>query len=201
MYGLRLRTERLELRLPTEDELVELAHVAEQGIHPADFMPFRVRWTDNVGKPGFLESFREFHLGLRRDWRPEAWYLELGVFLDGSIVGAQNINAHEFAERRRVVSGSWLGERFQGKGYGTEMRAAVLTLAFDGLGAEAAVSGFVDGNVQSARVSEKLGYVVAGDEVREDGRHETKVRLDRAGWRGPHAELGGLQPCLPLFGL
>jgi RimJ/RimL family protein N-acetyltransferase len=163
-------------------------------------MPFRVPWTHGIGEPGFLDAFLAFHLGLRRDWRPGAWYLELGVFSEGRLVGAQNINARDFAHKREVESGSWLGRVHQGHGLGTEMRAAVLTLAFDGLGAEAAVSGFVDGNVGSARVSEKLGYKIAGDSTFPDGRHETTVRLERGDWRGPRAEIDGLEPCLPLFG-
>ena len=36
LAGIRLRTPRLELRLPSEDELVELFRVAEGGIHPPD---------------------------------------------------------------------------------------------------------------------------------------------------------------------
>ena len=34
LFGLRLRTEHLELRLPTDDELIELLDLARAGIHP-----------------------------------------------------------------------------------------------------------------------------------------------------------------------
>ena len=57
-----------------------------------------------------------------------------------------------------MKTGSWLGRSFQGRGIGTEMRAAVLELAFRGLGAATAESGALEGNAASARVSEKLGY-------------------------------------------
>jgi RimJ/RimL family protein N-acetyltransferase len=201
LFGLSLRTPRLQLRLPTEEELVDLAQVAERGIHPPDFMPFRVPWTRGIGRPGFVEGFLEFHRGLRRDWKPDAWYLELGVFSEAGIVGAQNINARDFAVRREVESGSWLGLEHQGRGLGTEMREAILTLAFDGLDAEAAASGFVEGNIQSARVSERLGYRITGESTLPDGRRETTVRLERGDWLGPRAEIDGLEPCLPLFGL
>ena len=40
LYGLRLRTPRLELRLWSHDELLELGRLAERGIHPPDEMPF-----------------------------------------------------------------------------------------------------------------------------------------------------------------
>jgi hypothetical protein len=46
LFGLRLRTPRLELRLPTDDELVELRELAHAGVHPPDEMPFAVAWTD-----------------------------------------------------------------------------------------------------------------------------------------------------------
>ena len=164
LFGLRVRTERLELRLPDERGARRaLVRVAEAGVHPPEEMPFQVAWTDGIGKPGFAEAFTGFHLGLREAWTPEAWSLDLGVFADGEPMGCQGIGAERFAETRRVVTGSWLGQRFQGRGYGTEMRAAVLELAFAGLGAQVAVSGHADGNTQSMRVSEKLGYEPSGE--------------------------------------
>ena len=36
---------------------------------------------------------------------------------------------------REVMTSSWLGVAHQGQGYGTEARTALLTLAFDHLGA------------------------------------------------------------------
>jgi hypothetical protein len=35
LWEIRLRTPRLELRLPTDDKLLELYRVAEAGIHPS----------------------------------------------------------------------------------------------------------------------------------------------------------------------
>jgi RimJ/RimL family protein N-acetyltransferase len=64
-----------------------------------------------------------------------------------------------------VETGSWLGRDFQGRGLGTEMRAAVLTLAFEHLGARVARSGAIAGNPQSLGVSRKLGYSVAGSRM------------------------------------
>ena len=37
--------------------LVELRAVAYAGIHPPEFMPFRVPWTEGIGSDGFVESF------------------------------------------------------------------------------------------------------------------------------------------------
>lgn len=51
-----------------------------------------------------------------------------------------------------------LGQHYQGHGIGTEMRAAVLHLAFAGLNTESAVSGALVDKPASAGVSRKLGY-------------------------------------------
>jgi RimJ/RimL family protein N-acetyltransferase len=174
--------------------------VALGGIHPPEFMPFTVAWTDD---PELLE-FRTYHEMRRREWRSEEWHLELGVFLEGEPVGVQAVESRDFAGTRTVGTGSWLGRRFQGRGVGTEMRTAALELAFRGLGAQVARSGAVDGNFASLRVSEKLGY-------REIGRGtvaprgvelpHTDLALRREDWRPPlDVEIEGLEPCLPLFG-
>jgi RimJ/RimL family protein N-acetyltransferase len=103
-----------------------------------------------------------------------------------------------------VVTGSWLGAAYQGHGYGTEMRAAVLELAFRGLSAEVAESGAMQGNVASTRVSEKLGYEPAGEGTRSPRGQpvpETLYRLRREAWRNPmRVELEALEPARPLFG-
>jgi RimJ/RimL family protein N-acetyltransferase len=202
-----LRTSRLELRCPDEEGLVALAGVAEAGIHPPDEMPFRVAWTDGAGKPGFLEAYLDYHHGLRRHWRPDHWGLALMASRSGEPIGSMFIGAERFAENRVVQTGSWLGLASQGLGYGTEMRAAVLELAFAGLGARTAVSGYVEGNVRSARVSEKLGYVVTcEDEVSPRGVpvRELVAELTVERWDACEhglVEITGLGGCLPLFGV
>jgi RimJ/RimL family protein N-acetyltransferase len=195
------------LRLPDDDEILELARVAEQGVHPPEFMPFRVAWTDNAGSPGFAEGFAAYHHGQREAWQPEHWWLELGVWAEGTVIGVQAVHGENFAITRTAETGSWLGQRFQGQGYGTEMRSAALDLLFTGLGARASTSGAIDGNIASTRVSEKLGYVPSrggfveprGVPIREHG-----FRLERDQWlprERPAVEITGLEPCLPLFGV
>jgi len=68
----------------------------------------------------------------RGSWSPTNWTLGLAVVAGGQPMGVQDVTARDFAVRKTVVTGSWLGRAYQGRGYGTEMRAAVLTLAFDG---------------------------------------------------------------------
>ena len=197
---IRLRTPRLELRLPTEEELVELFRVAEGGIHPPNEMPFYVPWTDDLR----LDAFLEFHRDAWSTWHPDKWTLNLIAFLDGRPIGSQGIGAESFAEKREVETGSWLGAQYQGQGLGTEQRAAVLELAFSGLGAAAAVSGSFVHNVKSQRVSERLGYRMTGTRTvvsRGEPVEHLDYRLDRGDWRCPlEVELSGLQRALPLFG-
>jgi RimJ/RimL family protein N-acetyltransferase len=200
LWDIRLRTPRLELRLPTEDELVELFRVAEGGIHPPEEMPFYVPWTDDLT----LDAFLEFHRGAWSAWQPERWSLNLIAFLDDRPIGSQGVEAADFAAKRAVETGSWLGAPHQGRGLGTEQRAAVLELAFEGLGAKAAVSGSFVHNVKSQRVSERLGYRRTGTrtvESRGEPVEHYDYRLERGDWvpTVPVA-LEGVEAARPLFG-
>ena len=202
LFCLRLRTPRLELRLPSHDELVHLRELARAGVHPSAEMPFAVAWTD---EPYSEEWVVAYHERQREAWRPDAWDLELGVWVSGELAGVQALFAKDYAASRAVGTGSWLGERFQRGGVGTEMRTAVLELAFRGLGAEVARSGAIEGNLASLRISEKLGYRIVGSGTVSPRRvavGHTDVELRREDWEPSDVvELEGVEPCLPLFGL
>lgn len=186
LYHLRLRTERLELRLPNEVEIAELCLIAKAGIHPPSEMPFGVAWSTKLS-PRFEREYIQWHWKQRADWTPEAWSLELAVFLGGRPIGSQSLAAREFATFRAVNTGSWLGRPDQGRGLGKEMRAAVLALAFDGLDAEAATTeAFLD-NPASAGVSRSLGYRPNGiGSIAPEGvaRETERFRMSRADWLG-----------------
>ena len=57
------------------------------------------------------------------------------MLVDGEVVAVQDLFAVAFPVTRVAPTGSWLRRRFQGRGIGTAMRAAVLHLAFEGLDA------------------------------------------------------------------
>lgn len=84
---IRLRTPRLVLRLPDDDEILDLVAVAAAGVHPPEQMPFRVPWTDGIGTPTFETDFAAYRRGRRESWSPGSWALEFGVFHEGRIVG------------------------------------------------------------------------------------------------------------------
>ncbi len=198
---LRLRTPRLELRLATIAELRALYRVAEAGIHDPGFMPFEVAWTDDLDE----ESFLVHHRDLLAAWQADDWTLNLIAFLDGFPVGSQSIAAERFAEQRAVVTGSWLGQSWQRRGLGTEMRAAVLTLAFDELAATEARSGAIDGNDASLVLSLRLGYERVGSHTvspRGAPVEHTDLALRRDRFASPvPVEVDGLERVRALFGV
>jgi RimJ/RimL family protein N-acetyltransferase len=124
-----------------------------------------------------------------RQISPQNWTIQFAVILDGTVVGAQDLGAQDFAHRRTVSSGSWLTKRAQGQGVGTEMRAGLLLFAFDVLGAEWAESSAAAWNTASLRVSFKLGYEPNGVTrvAPRPGRpvDEQRVRLTREGFSRP----------------
>jgi len=205
LAGLRLTTPRLELRMPTESDLAELADLAATGVHDPQAQPFAIPWTD--GSPADrARSTLQYHWLQRAGWQPAKWSLDLVVVENGTVVGTQGMSATDFAILREVGTGSWLGQAHQGRGIGTEMRAAVLHLAFAGLGARYATSGAFTDNAPSQAVSRKLGYVDDGMERRvRRGQAATvlRLRLDRATWQATGTvpvRISGLADCLAMFG-
>ncbi|MCS7483480.1 GNAT family N-acetyltransferase [Umezawaea endophytica] len=198
-----LRTPRLELRPDDDEGLLELAEQARRGVHPPDEMPFAYEWTDaapeDVGR-----NMLQFYWGVRARLAPANWELNFLVRLDGRVVGTQSLQAVDFGVLREVSSGSWIGMEHQGRGIGTEMRAAVLMFAFDHLDAVQARSAAATGNPKSRSVSEKLGYVEDGTSLTvrrgrstEDVRFlVTRDRLARPGWK---VDVTGLTACLDLL--
>lgn len=206
LFGLRIRSENLVLRLPTDHDLVPLLELAKAGIHPPDEMPFGVAWTDATGSE-FDTGFLQHHWKYRGSWRPEAWWLNLMVEWQGRPVGAQTISGDDFAIHRVVDSGSWLGREFQGRGFGKEMRSAVLAFAFDGLGARAATSSAFLDNAASNAVSRSLGYEENGRgslAPRGVARETQLFRITEEMWRSrprPPVEIEGLDACRAMFGI
>ena len=156
-----LRTPRLELRPDDDAGLLELVEEAYHGVHPPERMPFLVPWTDT--DPDDLgRRILQHHWSVRARLDARDWTIHFLVRRGGRVVGTQGLSGKDFAATREVSTGSWLGTRHQGQGLGTEMRAAVLQLAFDHLGARTARSGAFTDNAASLAVSRRLGY-------REDG--------------------------------
>ena len=192
MSGLTLRTPRLELRVEDDASVRELiAAVHESGIHPSSEMPFRVPWTR--ADPRHLgRGIAQYVWSNRAKASPDWWTLQFVVRAEGRVVGLQDVVGDRFGVRREVATGSYLVRRAQGRGYGTEMRAAVLAFAFDHLGALAARSEYVEGNPRSAAVSARLGYRDDGTATIDHGDArvtEYRVLLTREAFVRPGGEL------------
>ncbi|MEY2566039.1 MAG: hypothetical protein QOE35_568 [Actinomycetota bacterium] len=204
LFDLQIRTPRLELR-PIDDELaVELAGVVSSGIHDPDTMPFTVPWTD-LEPPRLQRNALQYWWHLRAEWKPDKWSLPMAVVSEGRAVGVQDLLAERFPTLRTVNTGSWLGRAHQGQGIGKEMRAAVLHLAFDGLGALMAYSGAYEDNAASLGVSRALGYEENGDVIavrRDESARLINLKLPRERWqRRGDITIENLEPCLGMFGI
>ena len=165
LFDLVVRTPRLEIRLPREDEFGALLAVDRRG----DPRPGHHALHDAVHRPALARArtgVRPVVVAPAGRWTAEKWNLTGAVFVDGQVVGVQDINAEHFATLRSVHTGSWLGLAHQGQGLGKEMRQAILHLAFAGLGAQEAHSGAFFDNAPSLATSRAVGYEPNGERSR-----------------------------------
>ena len=206
LFDLRIRTPRLELRVPTERLIDDIIDVALDGVHDPAMMPFEFAWTD-APREELPVNTLQFYWGQLAAVTVDDWHLGLAVLVDGQVVGVQGVGASRFPLRHEVSTGSWLGLRHHGQGIGTEMRSAVLHFAFEVLGAEYALSAAWRDNAASLAVSRKLGYRENGvtRKVRRGQVDEQiELRLSRSAWeqhRRDDIEVDGFERCRPTFGL
>jgi len=206
LFDLSVRTPRLELRYPDDDMCTRLAGAAGGDLFAGTGNQFRLDWTSDPSPERERRSL-QFYWRCRAELSPASWNLPLVVLVAGEPAGSQGLHADDFAHKRSIESGSWLAERFQGRGLAREMRLAMLHLAFDGLGATEALSGAFETNVRSLRVSQSLGYSDNGEQVMMRGDRPTRVlnfRMDSATFaalRRQDIVIENLAECLPLLGL
>lgn len=204
-YRLRVTTPRLQLRLPTDAELSQLAALAGEGVHHPSQRPFLTPWTEGSASDRAQTVLRG-HWGDLSEWAVTDWCLGLGVFtLDGEPRGMVSLRARDFPVVREVATSSWLGIPHQRQGFGTEARIGLLSLAFDHLGAEAAVTEVFPDNHASQGVSRKLGYQPDG--ISRDARGtevlvSDRLRLTRDRWLADAHEgvsVEGIDECRAMF--
>lgn len=128
-------------------------------------------------------------------WSPRSWRLDFAVEYQEAVVGIQSL-------------GSWLVPGHAVTVSALAMRTAVLGLAFDDLGALAAVTSARADSAASLGVSRHLGYQDNGVSLNASGdglvelRH---MRLTRAQWQvsGPGTGVGvrGVERCLSWSGM
>jgi len=141
-------------------------------------------------------------------WHPSGWRLGFVVAAAGQIVGFQELEGNDFPLLRTVDTSSFLIARARGRGYGKQMRRAVLALAFGPLQAQAAITSAWHDNHASLGVSRALGYRPNGESLHaRDDRADVMVhmRLTGADWLasggGDDIQISGFEACRFLFGL
>jgi RimJ/RimL family protein N-acetyltransferase len=205
LFGLRLRCRSVGLRAVREDDLAELA-----AIRPDDYehKPHAEMFAGlDPGQNHRRLSYQEYWRAMGT-WSPSSWCLDLAVEVDGALVGVQSLEADGFPVLRSVDSGSWLIPRVRGQGHGVAMRMAALGLAFDHLGAVAAITSATTGNGASIGVSRRIGYQPNGVSLNDSGHgviELTHLRLAAEDWQrsrlGREVTVTGFEPCRPWFGL
>jgi RimJ/RimL family protein N-acetyltransferase len=205
-FNLVVRTPLLELRYADDALLEELTHVAHDVMSPGT-RPFDGDATFYDPTPAGRLRWLAGQWGARARTSHSWWVLVFAVVVDGHAVGTQEITGAEIRALRTVNSFSWLTRAYQGRGFGREMRAAALHLAFEGLGAERAESDAFEDNAASIGVSRALGYRPTGEQwaLRQGERARLlRFALTRERWekrRRDDVLISGLEPCLPLLGL
>ncbi|GAA4239806.1 GNAT family protein [Actinomadura meridiana] len=203
---LTITTPDLVLRVPDDQLLDKLAHLAGQGVHPPEMTVFAQPWTTGTPEEVARNVLRN-HWWARADWRGDNWRLHLtAVNRDGHVVGQQNLSARDFATTREARTGFWVGRRHHNRGYGTQMRAAALHLAF-ALGAERVISTAFAHNGPSRAISAKFGSVPNGiRRIAVDGQlihvHEFVITRDQSAAQvQPGISVQGLDACRTMFDL
>jgi RimJ/RimL family protein N-acetyltransferase len=175
-------------------------------VHRRQERPFLTPWTD--GSPADrARSVLQGHWARLGGWSVAQWQLGLGVFRHGDPLGVVWLRARDFLVVREVTTSAWLGLDHQRRGYGTEARTGLLTLAFDHLDATAARTEVFRDNHSSQGVSRKLGYQPDGISVDARGTEAVvsdRLRLTRDTWTQqdrPAVTVDGLPACRPMLGL
>jgi len=154
--------------------------------------------------PLFDLRLRTANLELRLPTQDEALALTAEAPADLETDPSWPAVGERFSRLRTVDTSSWLVQELRGRGLGQEMRAAVLGLAFDHLGADFAVSSAWASNGSSLGVSFALGYENNGWVLHEHHDRTDRMQrvvLGRDQWdssRWP-VSIENLAPCLPWF--
>lgn len=204
----RIITPRVELRGATDDNLALLAPAVHAGKADDDPAPYDDPfWAYEKDPDERVRKWLQSIWRSRGTVRPDRWRLHFVTFVDDKPVGMQDLIGNEFADFGTVESFSWLSADARQFGIGTEMRSAVLHLAFDGLGAAEAHSEANIDNAGSNGVSQRLGYVRNGTAwALCDGKPVLgqKWKLERERWaptRRDNIEMQGVRECAVALGL
>ena len=186
-FGLTLTTPRLTIRPILDDDIPAAVDAARSGIHEPGKSPFSMPWAE-MPADELAPNMAQWYWRCRGNFTKESWTLLLAAWRDDEFLGVQDLGAKNFKTLKTVSTGSWLKQSVQGQGFGKEMRAAVVSYAFDYLGAEVAESDAAVWNRKSLGVSTSLGYEPNGifrDVWGEKVEEVQRVRLTPTTFKRP----------------
>ena len=160
-FGLTLTTPRLTIRPILDEDIPAAVAAARSGVHEPGKSPFSTPWAE-LPDGELAPHMAQWYWRCRANFAKDSWTLLLAVWQDDEFLGVQDLGAKNFKTLKTVSTGSWLKQSAQGRGIGKEMRAAVVSYAFDYLQAEVAESEAASWNKQSLGVSLSLGYELNG---------------------------------------
>lgn len=192
LHQLVLTTPDLVLRGMTETDALDLAQV----------VPVDLEHDPALAHVSPAADVLQAYWRHNGHWSASDWVICFTVLHHGRPIGLQALEGKDFAVRRTVDTHSWLVADARGRGLGKQMRAAVLSLAFEHLRAAYAITEAWDDNAASLGVSRSLGYTDNGVDVHPGPRLMQRLVLPRTAWSSPVAVgVAGLPACLPLLGL
>ena len=125
------------------------------------------RWLLKMPYPYRMKDAREWIRHTKEySWkRPiEDYVFGIGLKPEHNIIGA--IGIHHIDRNQGIGEvGYWLGERYHGKGYGSEFLKAVVDFAFNRIKLRRLEAGVFDGNPASGRLLEKVGFAHEGKKL------------------------------------
>ncbi len=203
LFDLRLQCRGVSLRAVREADLAHLAAIQPSDYEhdPAAEMLAGLSHDQNRRRLVYQGYWRSVGT-----WSVRSWTLDMVVERDSCVVGVQSLEAENFPRLRTVDSGSWLIEPVRGQGVGIAMRMAALGLAFDHLGALAAISSARADNAASLGVSRRIGYQPNGISLNDSGNGRVELqhlRLTSTAWKASglskQVRVEGVEACRPWF--
>jgi RimJ/RimL family protein N-acetyltransferase len=208
-FDLKLHLGAVDLAIPTDDVVLQLAELAEEPIVPAgkeEWLPFLAnRATDRNER---LRRVMQFHWSTRANHSIDSWQLAFGIYFRGRPQGTISLYSEQFTNRRIVRTGSWIVQHAQGAGLGTTARSMLIEMSMRLLEAKYVESRYVETNAASARVSEKLGYEPNGYHIDDRLNPAPIIRnviLTRDRWKDVRPaqldklHIEGFDACKPLL--
>src|SRR5712692_8481009 len=170
LFDLRLASPDLTLRPMAEADLTAIADLLPDDVEQDPAATTYAIVDDRISR-GIVSH--QHNWKAYGTWRPEAWRLNFVVSAAEHIIGVQELEGNDFPALRTVDTSSFLVPSARDRGYGKQMRAAVLALAFGPLRARAAITSAWHDNHASLGVSRALGYQPNGESL-----HAREERVD-----------------------